>query len=136
MAERTLIIIKPDAVQRRLMGEIISRFERKGLKIVAVKFLQLSRKQAAQLYTAHVEKAFFNPLVKYMCSSPILVMILEADKVIEISRKMLGATLGYDAEMGTIRGTSAFPKDIILFTARTATNRLSRKSRCFSLRMK
>ncbi len=104
MAERTLIIIKPDAVQRHLVGEIISRFERKGLKIVAVKFLQLSQKQAAQLYAAHVEKAFYKPLVKYICSSPILVMILEADRIIDITRKMIGATLGYYAEMGTIRG--------------------------------
>jgi nucleoside-diphosphate kinase len=104
MTERTLIIIKPDAVQRHLVGEIISRFERKGLKIVAAKFLQLSQKQASQLYAAHVEKAFYKPLVKYISSSPILVMILEADGVIDITRKMMGATFGYYAEMGTIRG--------------------------------
>jgi len=104
MAERTLIIIKPDAVQRHLVGEIISRFEKKGLKIVAAKFLQLSEKQAAQLYAAHVEKAFYKPLVKYISSSPIFVMILEADGVIDITRRMMGATFGYYAEMGTIRG--------------------------------
>ncbi|MCP4257421.1 MAG: nucleoside-diphosphate kinase [Planctomycetes bacterium] len=104
MAERTLIIIKPDAVQRHLVGEIISRFENKGLKIVAAKFLQLSEKQTAQLYAAHVEKAFYKPLVKYISSSPMLVMILEADGVIDITRKMMGATFGYYAEMGTIRG--------------------------------
>jgi nucleoside-diphosphate kinase len=104
MTERTLIIIKPDAVQRHLVGEIISRFEKKGLKIVAAKFLQLSEKQAAQLYAAHVEKAFYKPLVKYISSSPILVMIWEADGIIDITRKMMGATFGYYAEMGTIRG--------------------------------
>jgi len=104
MTERTLIIIKPDAVQRHLVGEIISRFEKKGLKIVAAKFLRLSQKQTAQLYAAHVEKAFYKPLVKYISSSPILVMILEADGVIDITRKMMGATFGYYAEMGTIRG--------------------------------
>ena len=104
MAERTLIIIKPDAVQRHLVGEIISRFEKKGLKIVAAKFLQLSQKQASQLYAAHVEKAFYKPLVKYISSSPMFVMILEADGVIDITRKMMGATFGYYAEMGTIRG--------------------------------
>ena len=104
MAERTLIIIKPDAVQRHLVGEIIGRFEKKGLKIVAAKFLQLSEKQAAQLYAAHVEKAFYKPLVKYISSSPIFVMILEADGIIDITRKMMGATFGYYAEMGTIRG--------------------------------
>ena len=104
MAERTLIIIKPDAVQRHLVGEIISRFEKKGLKIVAAKFLQLSEKQAARLYAAHVEKAFYKPLVKYISSSPIFVMILEADGVIDITRRIMGATFGYYAEMGTIRG--------------------------------
>ena len=104
MAERTLIIIKPDAVQRHLVGEIISRFEKKGLKIVAAKFLQLSDKQAAQLYAAHVEKAFYKPLVKYISSSPIFLMVLEADGVIDITRRMMGATFGYYAEMGTIRG--------------------------------
>jgi nucleoside-diphosphate kinase len=104
MTERTLIIIKPDAVQRHLVGEIISRFEKKGLKIVAAKFLRLSEKQAAQLYAAHVEKAFYKPLVKYISSAPILVMIWEADGIIDITRKMMGATFGYYAEMGTIRG--------------------------------
>jgi nucleoside-diphosphate kinase len=104
MAERTLIIIKPDAVQRHLVGEIISRFEKKGLKLIAAKFLQLSEKQAAQLYAAHVEKAFYKPLVKYISSAPMLVMIWEADGIIDITRKMMGATFGYYAEMGTIRG--------------------------------
>ena len=104
MSERTLIIIKPDAVQRHLVGEIIGRFEKKGLKIVAAKFLQLSEKQAAQLYAAHVEKAFYKPLVKYISSAPLLVMVWEADGIIDMTRKMMGATFGYYAEMGTIRG--------------------------------
>ena len=104
MAERTLIIIKPDAVQRHLVGEILSRFEKKGLKIVAAKFLQLSEKQAAQLYAAHVGKVFYKPLIKSISSSPILVMVWEADGIIDMTRKMMGATFGYYAEMGTIRG--------------------------------
>jgi nucleoside-diphosphate kinase len=104
MAERTLIIIKPDAVQRHLVGEIIGRFEKKGLKIVAAKFLQLTEKQAKQLYATHVEKPFYKPLVKYISSSPILVMVWEADGIIDMARKMMGATFGYYAEVGTIRG--------------------------------
>jgi len=104
MAERTLIIIKPDAVQRHLVGEIIGRFERKGLKLVAAKFLQLSEKQTQHLYAAHVEKAFYKPLVKYISSAPLLVTVWEADGVIDMARKMMGATFGYYAEMGTIRG--------------------------------
>ena len=104
MAERTLIIIKPDAVQRHLVGEIISRFEKKGLKIVAAKFLHLSEKKAAQLYAAHVEKPFYKPLLKYISSAPSMVMVCEAEGIIDMTRKMMGATFGYYAEMGTIRG--------------------------------
>lgn len=104
MAERTLIIIKPDAVQRHLIGEIIGRFERKGLKLVAAKFLQLSQKQAGQLYSVHKEKDFYKPLLKFITAGPILVSIWEAEGAIEIARKMMGATFGYYAEMGTIRG--------------------------------
>lgn len=104
MAERTLVIIKPDSVQRHLVGEIIGRFEKKGLKLIAAKFLQLSEKQAGQLYMAHREKAFFKPLVKYLSSAPVLITVWEADGAIEMARKMMGATFGYYAEPGTLRG--------------------------------
>jgi len=104
MAERTLIIIKPDCVQRHLIGEIIGRFEKKGLKLVAAKFLQLSEKQAGQLYAVHREKVFFKGLVKFLSSAPVLVMVWEAEGVIDITRKMMGATFGYYAELGTVRG--------------------------------
>jgi nucleoside-diphosphate kinase len=104
MAERTLIIIKPDCVQRRLVGEIIGRFEKKGLKLVAAKFMQLSEKQAGQVYTVHRGKPFFKALIKFLSSAPILVMVWEAQDVIDITRKMMGATFGHYAELGTIRG--------------------------------
>jgi len=104
MAERTLIIIKPDGVQRHLVGEIIGRFEKKGLKIVAAKFIQLSEKQASGLYEVHRGKPFFKPLVKFLSSAPIVVMVWEAQGVIDIARKIMGATSGYHAEPGTIRG--------------------------------
>ena len=104
MEERTLIIIKPDSVQRRLVGEIIGRFEKKGLKLVAAKFMQLSEKQAGQVYAVHRGKPFFKALVKFLSSAPILVMVWEAQGVIDITRKMMGATFGYYAELGTIRG--------------------------------
>lgn len=104
MTERTLIIIKPDAVQRHLVGEIIGRFEKKGLKLAAAKFVQLSEKQASQLYSVHKEKDFYKPLLKFITSGPIFVSVWEAEGVIEIARKMMGATFGYHAEMGTIRG--------------------------------
>ena len=104
MAERTLIIIKPDGIHRHLAGEIIGRFEKKGAKIVAAKFMQTSVELARQLYAVHQGKPFFEGLVKYLSSAPVLVMVWEAQGVIDMARKMMGATFGYDAEPGTIRG--------------------------------
>lgn len=104
MSERTLIILKPDAVQRHLTGEIISRFEKKGLKIVAAKFMQISQDLAEKHYAVHKDKPFFEKVVKYLSSSPVMVLVLEAHGVIPIARKMMGATFGCDAEPGTIRG--------------------------------
>lgn len=104
MAERTLIIIKPDAVQRQLIGRIISRFEDKGLKIVAAKLMQISEALARKHYAVHEGKPFFEGVVGYMSSSPVLVMVLEADGVIGMARKLMGKTFGNEAEPGTIRG--------------------------------
>ena len=104
MTERTLIIIKPDGIQRHLSGEILSRFESKGLKLVAAKFIQISEELAGKHYAVHKCKPFFKGVVKYLSSSPSLVMVWEADGVIEMARKMMGATFGYQAEAGTIRG--------------------------------
>lgn len=104
MAERTLIIIKPDAIQRYLAGEIIGRFEKKGFKLVAAKFMQISEKLACQLYAVHRSKPFFEDSVKCLSSIPMLVMVWEAEGVIDMARKMIGVTFGYDAQPGTIRG--------------------------------
>jgi len=104
MTERTLVIIKPDGIQRHLAGEIIGRFEKKGFKLVAAKFMQISEEPARQLYDAHQGKPFFEGLVKFLSSAPVLVMVWEAEGVIDMIRKMMGATFGCDAEAGTIRG--------------------------------
>ncbi|GAI17904.1 unnamed protein product [marine sediment metagenome] len=104
MTERTLIIVKPDGIQRHLAGEIIRRFEKKGLKLVAAKFVQISEELAGQLYAVHRGKPFFEGLIKYLSSAPVLVTVWEAQGVINMARKMIGATFGYDAEPGTIRG--------------------------------
>ncbi|MEJ2646851.1 MAG: nucleoside-diphosphate kinase [Sedimentisphaerales bacterium] len=104
MAERTLIIIKPDGIQRQVAGQIISRLERRGFKLVGAKFLQITKELALDLYSVHRGKPFLNGLVKFITSSPSLVMVWEADGIIEIFRKMMGATFGCDAETGTIRG--------------------------------
>jgi nucleoside-diphosphate kinase len=104
MAERTLVIIKPDCIQRHLAGEVIGRFEKKGLKLVAAKFLQVSGELAGQLYDVHRGEPYFEGLVKFLSSAPVLVMVWEAEGVIDVVRKMMGATFSSDAEPGTIRG--------------------------------
>ncbi|CAN5425949.1 nucleoside-diphosphate kinase [soil metagenome] len=102
--ERTLIILKPDAVQRGLIGEIISRFEKKGIQVAGAKFTKIATATAEQHYGPHKGKPFYDGLVKFMTSSPVLVLALEGKDVITISRKMMGATFGSKAEPGTIRG--------------------------------
>jgi nucleoside-diphosphate kinase len=104
MAERTLIIIKPDGIQRHLAGEIIGRFESKGFKLVAAKFMRISQEVGTELYAIHTGKPFFEGLVKYLSSSPVLVTVWEGEHAIKAARKMMGATFGYEAEAGTIRG--------------------------------
>ncbi|MHC4508114.1 MAG: nucleoside-diphosphate kinase [Planctomycetota bacterium] len=104
MAERTLIIIKPDAVQRHLAGRIIARLERKGLKLVAAKLMQIPEEVARRHYAAHRDRPFFEPAVKFMTSAPSLLMVWEADGIVDMARKIIGSTLGYDAQPGTIRG--------------------------------
>jgi nucleoside-diphosphate kinase len=102
--ETTLIILKPDAVQRGLMGRIISRFESKGLKIVGVKMMTISQALAAKHYQDHKGKPFYEGLVRFMTSAPVLVMAVRGINAVTISRKMMGATFGSKAEPGTIRG--------------------------------
>ncbi len=104
MRERTLVLLKPDAVNRRLAGEIISRFERKGLKIVAMKMLHVSKEMAEKHYEVHKGKPFYNSLIEYITSAPIIAMVLEGDNAIAVVRKMMGKTNGQEAEPGTIRG--------------------------------
>ncbi len=102
--ERTLIILKPDAVQRGLCGEIVSRFEKKGLQIVGAKLMKIPQSLAETHYEPHRGKPFYPGLVKFMTSSPVIVLALAGKDAIAISRKMMGATFGSKAEPGTIRG--------------------------------
>ena len=102
--ERTLIILKPDSVQRGLAGRIISRFEDKGFQILGLKLKHISRELAEEHYAVHKEKPFYPRLLEYITSSPVVVMVLEANNAIAVSRKMMGATFGSNAEPGTIRG--------------------------------
>jgi nucleoside-diphosphate kinase len=104
MVERTLIILKPDAIQRGLMGRILTRFEEKGLKVVGAKFTQLPWALVERHYEPHKNKPFYPGLVAYMTKGPVLVLCFEGPFCIEASRKLMGATFGYKAEPGTIRG--------------------------------
>jgi nucleoside-diphosphate kinase len=104
MAERTLIIIKPDGIQRHLAGEIIGRFERRGFKLVAAKFLQIPKNLGGQLYSEHKGERFYKGLVNYLSSSPSLVTVWEAEGVITTAREIIGSTFPCKAEPGTIRG--------------------------------
>ena len=96
--------MKPDAVQRRLMGKILSRFEEKGLQIVAVKLMQIDEELAKTHYGEHAEKPFFPGLVEYITSSPALAMVIEGEEAITTIRKLVGATNPLEADLGTIRG--------------------------------
>lgn len=102
--ETTLIILKPDALQRGLVGRILARFEDKGLQLVGAKLMRISPELAARHYEAHQGKPFYEPLVRFMTSSPVLVLALRGKGAITIARKMMGATFGSNAEPGTIRG--------------------------------
>ena len=102
--EQTLIIFKPDAVQRGLIGRIMSRFEDKGLKVIGAKFMQISPELAAVHYEAHQERPFYAGLVDFMTSSPVMVLALEGVGAIAMCRSMMGATFGSQADAGTIRG--------------------------------
>ncbi|MFP4054669.1 MAG: nucleoside-diphosphate kinase [Phycisphaerae bacterium] len=105
--ERTLVVIKPDAVQRGLVGEITARFERKGLKPIAMKMSAVSDSTARKMYVVHKGKDFYEPLVAFVTSSPVVAMVLEGRGAIATVREMLGKTNGSDAAPGTIRGDFA-----------------------------
>jgi nucleoside-diphosphate kinase len=101
--ERTLVIIKPDAVQRGLIGEIIARFERRGLRIAAMKLIHIDEKLAQRHYAVHQGKPFYESLIRYITSSPVVVLVLEGSNAIEVARQTMGATNPSEAIPGTIR---------------------------------
>ena len=105
--ERTFSIIKPDAVSKSLIGEVYRRFEKAGLQIVAAKMVRLTRRQAEAFYAVHKDRSFFNNLMNFMTSGPIMVQVLEGGNAIALNRKLMGATNPSDAELGTIRADYA-----------------------------
>jgi nucleoside-diphosphate kinase len=109
--ERTLIIVKPDAVQRGLTGEIIKRFEQRGLRIIGMKFMTVERVLAEKHYAVHSERPFFGKLVGYITSSPVVVIALEGPNAIQAARTTIGSTKPFEAAAGTIRGDFALTVD-------------------------
>lgn len=102
--EQTLIILKPDALQRRLVGRITQRFEDKGLIIAGMKLMRISRELAERHYAPHNGKPFYPGLIDYITSGPVIVMVLQGERCIDIARTLMGKTFGYEADPGTIRG--------------------------------
>ena len=102
--ERSLVLVKPDAVRRGLLGEILARFERKGLVIEALELRTMTAELADQHYAEHVDKAFYPPLKEFMTGGPLLALVLGGDEVIEVVRAMIGSTDGRKAAAGTVRG--------------------------------
>ena len=105
--ERSLILIKPDAFARRLTGEIIVRFERKGLRLIGLKQMTMSREQAAQHYAEHEGKPFYDELVNFITSGPLVAMALEGEQAVDAARQVIGATNPLEASPGSIRGDYA-----------------------------
>ena len=105
--QQTLVIVKPDGVQRALVGKILARFEERGMKIAAMKFMQVDRELAEKHYAVHKGKFFYQGLVDYISASPVVVMVLEGHEVIGAVRAMVGATRPWEAAAGTIRGDYA-----------------------------
>lgn len=105
--ERTLSIIKPDGVAKNIIGKIYSRFEKAGLQIIAAKMLHLSKEQAGEFYAVHMERPFYNDLIEFMTSGPVMVQVLEGESAINKNREVMGATNPKDAAAGTIRADFA-----------------------------
>ncbi|MBS3740373.1 nucleoside-diphosphate kinase [Candidatus Bipolaricaulota bacterium] len=102
--ERSLVLLKPDAIQRGLIGELIGRLEDKSLKVSAMKLMNVSEDLARRHYEEHLEKDFFSDLFEFITSSPIVAMVVEGEQAVEVTRRLMGATNPFEAEPGTIRG--------------------------------
>lgn len=129
--ERTFVILKPNAVRRGLVGEILKRFEQRGIKIVGLKFLKMTREQAEKLYEPHKGKQFYDELLEFMLSGPIVAVILEAPRCLELVRHIVGATDPLKAEAGSIRGEFALTITKNLIHASDSTDNFIRESSIF-----
>jgi len=129
--ERTLLIIKPDAIQRRLIGAIIARFEAKGFRFAALKMAQLDEAVVREHYAAHKGRPFYEPLVRYMSGQPVILAVACAKNAVAVARKMMGATFGADAAPGTIRGDFAVSNRFNLIHGSDSPESAEREIRLF-----
>lgn len=125
--QRTAVLVKPDGMHRGLIGEIISRFERKGLKLVGLKMVQLSDSQLSEWYVEHKDKSFFGDLKSFMSQMPIVAMVWEGIDAIPVVRKLVGTTLGREAEAGSIRGDFSMSQQLNLIHASSSVNDAERE---------
>lgn len=129
--QRTLVLLKPDCVQRRLMGTIISRFESKGMNIVAMKMLRVSPELAKQHYAEHVSKPFYPALESFITSAPIVAMAIDGLEAVQVVRDMLGATNGLKASAGTIRGDFSSSRQMNLVHASDSPESAARELKLY-----
>jgi nucleoside-diphosphate kinase len=128
--ERTLAILKPDCVQRRLVGRVLGRFEDKGLRLIALKMLRMDRALAERLYAVHKGRSFYEPLLGFMTSSPCVALVLEGPLGISVVRGMLGPTAGTEAAPGTIRGDFGLSSRLNLVHASDSPESAAREIDC------
>ena len=131
MAERTLILVKPDAFERGLTGQVIARFERKGLRIRALKLMRLDRGTAERHYGEHVEKHFFGELVDFITGGPLVAMVLEGESAVDAARQVIGATNPVEASPGSIRGDYAIEVTFNLVHGSDSTDSAAREIELF-----
>ena len=131
--ERTLVILKPDALQRNLVGEILARFERKGLKIIGCKMMRLDDAILAEHYSHHKDKPFFGQIKEFMKHSPVVVFVLEGAGAVKGARLISGATVGVDADAGTIRGDLAMSNQNLVHASDSAETAEEEIKRFFAL---
>lgn len=125
--QRTAVLVKPDGMQRGLIGEIISRFERKGLKLAGLKMVKLSDAQLSEWYVEHKDKGFFGDLKSFMAQMPIVAMVWEGVDAIPVVRKLVGTTLGREAEAGSIRGDFSMSQQLNLIHASSSVDDAERE---------
>ena len=125
--DRTLILVKPDAFERGLTGELIARFERKGLRIVALKLMRVDRELAERHYSEHSKKVFFGELIEFITRGPLVAMVLEGESAIEAARQLIGATNPVEAAPGSIRGDFAIEVTFNLVHGSDSTNTAARE---------